>query len=178
MNSLFIITLILYVLVIPTEIFALALLISFKQSNVRGSQKFILIALCTTELIYAKAGITYFSLVLSRVSYTGSQVVLVFSETTLTFFYIFIMTLIAIDRFLEIYLNIKYSIFFVPPKDKIYFNLCLCNMLALLYTITYSRTEKPTVPSESSNLLDQSNPWFNFFLLLHHALTFTSLKRF
>ena len=119
MNSLFIITLILYVLVIPTEIFALALLISFKQSNVRGSQKFILIALCTTELIYAKADITYFSLVLSRVSYTGSQVVLVFSVTTLTFFYIFVMTLIATDRFLEICLNIKYSIFWSPKRQNL-----------------------------------------------------------
>lgn len=78
--------LILYLLVIPIEIFALVLLISLKQSNVRGSQKLILIALCATELIYAIADITYFSLVLSRVSNNGSAAVLVFSTTTLTFF--------------------------------------------------------------------------------------------
>ena len=78
--------LILYLLVIPIEIFTLVLLISLKQSNVRGSQKLILIALCATELIYAIADITYFSLVLSRVSNNGSAAVLVFSTTTLTFF--------------------------------------------------------------------------------------------
>ena len=78
--------LILYLLVIPIEIFALVLLISLKQSNVRGSQKLILIALCATELIYAIADITYFSLVLLRVSNNGSAAVLVFSTTTLTFF--------------------------------------------------------------------------------------------
>ena len=120
MNSLFIITLILYVLVIPIETFALALLISLKQNNVRGSQKFILIALCTTELIYAIADITYFSLILSHVSDIASKAVLVFSVTTLTFFYIFVMTLIAIDRFLEIYLNIKYDILWSPHLQYAY----------------------------------------------------------
>ena len=118
MNSLFIITLILYVLVIPIETFALALLISLKQNNVRGSQKFILIALCTTELIYAIADITYISLILLRVSDIASKAVLVFNVTTLTFFYILVMTLIAIDRFLEIYLNIKYDILWSPQKTK------------------------------------------------------------
>ena len=78
--------LILYLLVIPIEIFALVLQISLKQSNVRGSQKLILIALCAAELIYAIADITYFSLVLSRASNNGSAAVLVFSTTTLTFF--------------------------------------------------------------------------------------------
>ena len=78
--------------------------------NEGGSQKLILIALCTTELIYAIADITYFSLVLSRVPDIGSVAVLLFSITTLTFFYIFVMTLMVIDRFLEVYLNIKYDI--------------------------------------------------------------------
>ena len=108
-----------YVLVIPIEIFALVLLISLKQSNTRGSQKLILIALCTTELVYAIADITYFSLVLLRVSNNGSVAVLVFSITTLTFFYIFVMTLMAIDRFLRTFLNIKYNIFGHPKRQNL-----------------------------------------------------------
>ena len=117
-----------YVLVIPIEIFALVLLISLKQSNTRGSQKLILIALCTTELVYAIADITYFSLVLLRVSNNGSVAVLVFSITTLTFFYIFVMTLMAIDRFLRTFLNIKYNILWSSQKTKftLIFALAIC----------------------------------------------------
>ena len=77
-----------------------------------------MIALCTTELIYAIADITYFSLVLSRVPDIGSVAVLLFSITTLTFFYIFVMTLMVIDRFLEVYLNIKYDILWLSQNTK------------------------------------------------------------
>ena len=157
--------LILYLLVILIEIFALVLLISLKQSNVRGSQKLILIALCTTELIYAIADITYFSLVLSRVSSNGSVAVLVFSITTLTFFYIFVMTLMAIDRFLRIYLNIKYNILSSPQMTK--FTLICALAICFLSYIPSLIIELRNPKSPGKALIYYINPTFDlaFFIV-------------
>lgn len=105
--------------VISVHILALALLIRQKQNNVKGSQKLLLIALCVTELIYALVDILghiCYKLVLDH----RTIVFYVFNSTTMTFMYIFIMTCIAVDLFLEIYLNIKYSLLWSSKKTKIF----------------------------------------------------------
>ena len=113
--------------VISVHILALALLIRQKQNNVKGSQKLLLIALCVTELIYALVDI------LGHICYKleldhRTIVFYVFNSTTMTFMYIFIMTCIAVDRFLEIYLNIKYSLLWSSKKTKIilFVGLAIC----------------------------------------------------
>ena len=105
--------------VISDHILALALLVRQKQNNVKGSQKLLLIALCVTELIYALVDI------LGHICYKleldhRTIVFYVFNSTTMTFMYIFIMTCIAVDLFLEIYLNIKYSLLWSSKKTKIF----------------------------------------------------------
>ena len=49
---------------------------------------------------------------------SGINVTLIFNWRTVTFMHILIMTFIVIDRFLEIYLNIKYPIICSTKKTK------------------------------------------------------------
>ena len=118
--------------VIFVHILALALLARLKQNNVKGSQKMLLIALCVTELIYALIDI------LGHICYKlelddRTIVFYVFNSTTVTLMYMFIMTCIAVDRFLEIYLNIKYSVLWSSKKTKIilFVGLAICCLLPI-----------------------------------------------
>ena len=104
-------------MVILIHILAITLLISLNENNVSGSQKLLLKALCVTELIYATIDI-------ALVCCFFLDVVIVLPTTLIamnsgvSFFYVFIMTMIPIDRFMAIYLNIKYSIYWSPKKTK------------------------------------------------------------
>ena len=104
--------------VIIIHILAVTLLVRLKQNNVKGSQKILLIALCGTELIYALIDIldhTCYKLELDPKTF----VFFVLNSTTVTFMYIFIMTCIVVDRFFEIYLNIKYSVLWSSKKTRV-----------------------------------------------------------
>ena len=109
------------VAVILAQILAITLLLVVKENNAKVTQKILLITLCATELCYAITGITLFCFVLLD---TWNVVALalalmIFNVTTVTFFYICIMAMIEIDRFLEIYLNIYYQAHWSPKKTKI-----------------------------------------------------------
>ena len=104
--------------VIAIHILAVTLLVRLKQNNVKGSQKILLIALCVTELTYALIDI------LDHICYKleldpRTFVFFVLNSTTVTFMYIFIMTCIVVDRFSEIYLNIKYSVLWSSKKTRV-----------------------------------------------------------
>ena len=114
-----IILIILDVVVFLIHTVALTLLIFLKQSNVKGSQKLLLIALCSTELTYAIIDIGFVCNTLVDKIWTLSIVCIVLQSATVSVFHTWIMTMIAIDRFLEIYLNIKYNIYWSAKKTKI-----------------------------------------------------------
>lgn len=97
----------------------LTLLIFLKQGNVTGSQKLLLIALCSTELTYAIIDIGFVCNTLVDKIWTLSIACIVLQSATVSVFHTWIMTMIAIDRFLEIYLNIKYNIYWSAKKTKI-----------------------------------------------------------
>ena len=113
------ITVILDVLVIMIHMLAISLLLVVRENNAKGSQKILLIALYTTELCYAVTDITLFCFVLLDISSLVVLVVMMFNVTTVTFFYICIVAIITIDRFLEIYLNVQYQFHWTPKKTKI-----------------------------------------------------------
>ena len=122
--------------VISIHILAVTLLVKLKQHNVKGSQKVLLIALCVTELTYALIDI------LDHVCYKleldpGTFVFFVLNSTTVTFMYIFIMTCIAVDRFFEIYLNIKYRVLWSSKKTKmvLLIGLIICCILFVPFII-------------------------------------------
>ena len=114
--------------VIFVQVLAFTLLINVKQNDVGGSQKILLIALCMTELTYILVDICEQSCFLMRINYVHEALWL-FNASSITFMYIFIMTLIVMDRFLEIYLNIKYKIFWSPQKTKIVLIIALATCL-------------------------------------------------
>ena len=122
--------------VISIHILAVTLLVKLKQHNVKGSQKVLLIALCVTELTYALIDI------LDHVCYKleldpRTFVFFVLNSTTVTFMYIFIMTCIVVDRFFEIYLNIKYRVLWSSKKTKmvLLIGLIICCILFVPFII-------------------------------------------
>lgn len=117
--------------VIFVQVLAFTLLINVKQNDVGGSQKILLIALCMTELTYILVDICEQSCFLMRINYVHEALWL-FNASSITFMYIFIMTLIVMDRFLEIYLNIRYRLLWSPQKTKIVLVIALGISLFLL----------------------------------------------
>ena len=112
---------------------ALILLMTLKNSNIRGSQKLLLITLCVSELIYAVVDITYKTLQLLYILDTISTSFWVFNVITISLLYISVMTLLTIERFLEIYLNIKYGLLCTPRKTKVVLlSTCIICFLAFI----------------------------------------------
>ena len=112
---------------------ALILLMTLKNSNIRGSQKLLLITLCVSELIYAVVDITYKTLQLLYILDTISTSFWVFNVITISLLYISVMTLLTIERFLEIYLNIKYGLLCTPRKTKVVLlSICIICFLAFI----------------------------------------------
>lgn len=105
--------------VVSAHILALKLMINVKRKNIQGSQRFLLMALCIAELAYALVDIASQSCKMMRLPRLSQQAIWLFNTTCITFLYIIIMTLIKVDRFLEIYLNIKYNIVWSPLKTTI-----------------------------------------------------------
>ena len=150
-----------------------------KENNAKVTQKILLITLCATELCYAITGITLFCFVLLD---TWNVVALalalmIFNVTTVTFFYICIMAMIEIDRFLEIYLNIYY-------QDENYFNWSPYNLFSFLYPFIHCRRKKPTDCWKNANLLCCSNTrvgllYYCFlYVSLHHEGSFKTSQKY
>ena len=131
MNWTIVVVLILNVTVIFIDIVAMVLLITVKQNNVKRSQKILLIAMCLTELTYAVLNIFQQLCYFTNVRNVG-KIFLIFNFVSIFFMYIFIMVLITMDRFLEIYLNIKYRLLWSPQKTKIVLVIALGISLFLL----------------------------------------------
>ena len=78
---------------------ALILLMTLKNSNIRGSQKLLLITLCVSELIYAVVDITNKTLQLLHILDTISTSFWVFNVITISLLYISVMTLQRLNVF-------------------------------------------------------------------------------
>ena len=97
---------------------ALVLLRMLQNSNLHGNQKLLLIVLCTTELIYAVVDIAQKTAKLLN-SINIYKCFWVFNVITVVLMYMSVMTLLTIERFLAIYLNIKYDLLCPQRKTKI-----------------------------------------------------------
>ena len=115
MNWIFVTVTILNLIVISVHAVALAFLLKVKRYNVTGSQKYLLVSLCLTEMTYAITDS------ISKISnLLGYRIIGIsfwmFTNTSVVIMYIFVMLYITIDRFLEVYLNIKYSLHWTSKK--------------------------------------------------------------
>lgn len=118
MDWLLLSAIILDLVVIFVHVIAIRMLISVKTNNVRGSQKLLLLVLCVTELTFSILDINNKGLHL--LEYTEYRYIWwMFSISSAVIMYMFVMTLITIDRFMDIYLNIKYDIHWYAKRTKI-----------------------------------------------------------
>lgn len=118
MDWLLLSAIILDLVVIFVHVIAIRMLISVKTNNVRGSQKLLLLVLCVTELTFSILDINNKGLHL--LEYTEYRYIWwMFSISSAVIMYMFVMTLITIDRFMGIYLNIKYDIHWYAKRTKI-----------------------------------------------------------
>ena len=109
---------ILDLVVVFVHVIAIRMLIIAKINNVRGSQRLLLLVLCVTELTFSILDINNKGLRL--LEYTQYRHIWwMFSISSAVIMYIFVMTLITLDRFMDIYLNIKYDLHWYAKKTKI-----------------------------------------------------------
>ena len=122
--------------VVLIHIVSLILLVTLKQRSLKGSQKLLLIALSLTELTYALVDIVKQMCFYLNWRKAGHALIL-FNSITVIFMYIFIMTFIVIDRFLEIYLNIKYSLLCstIKTNNILLVGLMICFFLFFPFAI-------------------------------------------
>ena len=140
------------VVVILINISALVLLTYSKKNNLRGSQRILLIALCETELVYSATDLVGYVFYVLNVR-EGLIALLSSNSTSVTFFYVTIMMLIPIDRFLEIHLNIKYNIHWSPNKDKDRVNCCTCSLHSFIHSTIFSKITKSIFSAENTSVL-------------------------
>ena len=130
--------------VIFTHILALVLLFTVKQNNVQGSQKILLIALCMTELTFAVVNFSEELCCIVKLQ-KAANALYIFLFASVSTMCILIMFLITVDRFLVIYLNIKYDILWSPKKAMIVLSVLLivCSLLlAPSYVIGLKKVER------------------------------------
>ena len=130
-------------MVIIVHVIALTLLLKVKRNNVAGSQKYLLVALCFTELTYSLTDNTRIILGQSR---DLSMLILgydirMFCATAVLIMDILIMIYITVDRFCEIYFNIKYPIYWNSKKTLILIasSVIICLILFIIVIIHIKR---------------------------------------
>ena len=125
------------VLVIILHIIALSLLIKVNLVNLSGSQRYLLIFLCLTELGF---GMSFFLDNFPVLDIIHKQL-FIFEATPLYFMYLSIMVILTLDRFLEFRFNIKYFIIWSSRKTVIILSLCLCFSLIIFICLLPFSTE-------------------------------------
>ena len=118
--------LILSMVVIILQIIALLSLTKRNIPNLTGSQKYLLIALCLTELNFGVALYLYIIGVLVNFTDRILQQLYIYQMIPLYFMYLSIMIIFTLDRFLEFHLNIKYSLVWSPKKTLILLGSLSC----------------------------------------------------
>ena len=114
----FLVSLIFYILVTPVHLIGLILLFKRADSNIHGTQKYLILSLSLTEISFLTLSATRDFIWYIR-NYCEISGLLLGN-------YNFTMFAITIDRFLEIRLNIKYSLYWKPKSTK--------NILFIVFT--------------------------------------------
>ena len=117
------------VAIIAFQIFALILLYTIKER-----QKYLIFTLCFVEILLAFGGLLGYIFTLLGIDDSFPVVICeIFHMTMVNVSYMLLMIVITIDRFLIIYLNIKYPLYCTPRKIKIVVILILCFCLCFFF---------------------------------------------
>ena len=117
--------------VIITHIAALVLLITTKEKKISKGQKYLIISLCLTEMVYVITDNVYKILDLLKLENIAHNFWLI-TAGPIFFMYMFIMIFITIDRFLVFYLNLKYALYWSDKSMQL-----ILTGLACISVISY-----------------------------------------
>ena len=122
------------VAIIAFQIFALILLYTIKERHTTLSQKYLIFTLYFVEILLAFGGLLGYIFTLLGIDNSFPVVICeIFHMTMVNVSYMLLMIVITIDRFLIIYLNIKYPLYCTPRKIKIVVILILCFCLCFFF---------------------------------------------
>ena len=157
--------------IIVTHLLALTLLFKLKEDNLSGTQKYLLVSLCLTELTLGVESIIFIcstTFIHIKVARTIKEVSHIFSLTPLMQIYFSIMILITLDRLLEFRLNIKYSLYWSPKKTLITLLVIVSTSLStFIFVLVVRRFYYFTSDSYENIFLKDVIPAFsNPFILL------------
>ena len=125
---------------ISLHIFTLALLFRIKVQNLKGSQKYLMISLCTVELTLIVGSVIFSLLEILDIKTFISKFFACLNFTSLYLMFNFIMILITIDRLLEFKLNIKYPVYVSPKMTLIaIISLLVVSLTVFLYVFVSNR---------------------------------------
>ena len=147
MNSLHLIIVILGVIVcflaLLLHVIAVTLLCKLKSAALKGSQKYLMICLCFTEIGLC---VTFISnriiFILHFQKHIISVIISIFQATVLGMMYAIVMIIITVDRFLEFQLTIKYTMFCTVRLTKIVvlFFIFLTSVVFSLVLVLFARS--------------------------------------
>ena len=121
------------IFVICVQVLAVFLLMKVKQNNITGSQKYLLLSLCVSELVYA----VVHNVTLVLFAYNRDNIIYdlwMFRVATVMLMDICIMICITVDRFLEVYFSIKYPLYWSARKTLALI-ICLGGILLFSYIL-------------------------------------------
>ena len=122
------------VAIIAFQVFALILLYTIKERNAALSQKYLISTLCFVEMLLAFGGLLGHIFTLLDIDESFPVMICeIFHVTMFNVSYMLLMIVITIDRFLIIYLNIKYPLYCTPRKIVIVVILILCFCLFFFF---------------------------------------------
>ena len=155
--------------VIVTHVIALTLLFKLKGDNLNGSQKYLLISFCLTELTLGIYSVLISSITFVNIQHTKTieETLLIFLLTPLSLIYFLVMILITLDRLLEFRLSIKYSLYWSSKKTLVALLFIISISMSIFICIVILTTFYDFTSKYEEILLIQVLPVFgNFFIVL------------
>ena len=140
-----------------------------KVDNLNGSQKYLLISLCLTELTLGIYSILISSITFINIEHTKTMedILLIFLLTPLSLTYFLVMIFITLDRLLEFRLSIKYSLYWSPKKTLVALLVTFSISMSIFICIVILTRFYDFTSKYEEVLLIQVLPVFgNFFIIL------------
>lgn len=161
MNPFLIISFVLSILIIPFHISTLTILFKIKVDNLKGSQKYLMVSLFIIELAL---GVAALALSITSILDTQNKIerfLVCLDLTFLYLIYLFLMTLITVDRLLEFKLNIKYPLYWTQRRTV--FTIAIFLVLSLIVFLF-------TFISNELNRWNYQKIFFLYLYATHHVL--------
>ena len=124
------------ILVVVLHSISLRLMLKLKASNINGSQKYLLMALCCDELALGVITVLHCVMEFLEKDSAIGYIIFLFDLTSLYLINISVTILITLDRLLEFRLNLKYSLYWSPTKTlRLLFSLVFISIFIFVCVV-------------------------------------------